>query len=84
MAKTPVVIPEAASVVLYKSIGGERGWWVREYHSDISMKAHLKHLETGAPPPRHFGKNYEWSRGYGETGPFTKKAAMEYATETLR
>jgi hypothetical protein len=30
------------------------------------------------------GKNYEWSRGYGETGPFTKKAAMEYATETLR
>jgi hypothetical protein len=44
-----------------------RGWYVREYHSPIAMKQHLKGEEG-------------WDMSYGETGPFrTEEEAMEYA-----
>jgi hypothetical protein len=84
--KEPIIIPEVSAMVLYRSVGGERGWWVREYHSEFAMKAHLKHLKTGAPPPKHWHtpKNWDWEASFGETGPFTKREAVEYATEPLQ
>jgi hypothetical protein len=69
------IFEETASVVFQQ----KDGWYVRGYHSPVVMKAHLKHLTKGAPPPKHFPPNYDWRSGYGVTGPFTKKQAMDYA-----
>ena len=52
--------------------GSARGWWVREYHSTVVMKMHLK----GKPHPA----GQPWEVAYSYTGPFrTEKEAKKYA-----
>jgi hypothetical protein len=61
---------------------GTRGWYIRRYHSPYAMKAHLRHLTKGSPPPRHWRKpkDWDWRLGsYMEEGPYTKREAMEGA-----
>ena len=53
--------------------GVPRGWWVREYHSPVIMKVHLK----GDPHPA----GHPWSVAYGYIGPFrTEREAKKYAS----
>src|SRR5262245_40668701 len=46
---------------------GERGWWVRDYHSNFAIEQHLKGKEGS-------------DASYSDTGPFrTKEQARKYA-----
>jgi hypothetical protein len=75
---------DGAVVVLYrpaKDADYPRGWYVREYHSDDAMRAHLNHIVNGAPPPKHFSeqKGWCWEHSYTDDGPLTQNEAMQTA-----
>jgi hypothetical protein len=76
---TLAIFDEAAAVVFFHG----RSWWVRQYHSNYAMNAHLRHLAKGTPPPKHWNKpkGWNWASAYSDEGPFTKKEAGEFALE---
>jgi len=70
--KTDAALKKIACMIAYNPTRkGDypRGWYIREYHSPIAMKNHLK------------GKK-GWEKSYIETGPYrTEKAARELELE---